>query len=196
MTNPDDRLDKCAIASGDELVREISEDENRRILAERALRLAQVPGENREDQLVQVTIFDMGNQKYGIESRFVLEILKQPNLTKLPTGNELIAGVVNFRGEVILVVDLRARLGLHPAALASRPWLLVLGEHEAEMAMVIESFDRVALIDPDLIRSSLELMPETTKPANYRWLKGVTPESLVILDPQSLLADPALQAQS
>jgi len=65
-----------------------------------------------ETSSIQIVCFKIGNEEYGIDILRVQEILKLPNVTKLPGSLSYILGVIDLRGKVIPIVDLSERFGI------------------------------------------------------------------------------------
>jgi purine-binding chemotaxis protein CheW len=60
----------------------------------------------------QVVVFDIGGEQYGVEIGRVQEIIRPPAITTVPRAPEYVEGVINLRGRVIPVINLRRRFGL------------------------------------------------------------------------------------
>lgn len=60
----------------------------------------------------QVVVFDLAGESYGVSIRHVQEIIRRPAITVVPRAPEFVEGVINLRGRVIPVIDLRNRFGL------------------------------------------------------------------------------------
>src|SRR5437879_13526028 len=60
---------------------------------------------------LQVVGFRIGNETYGVRIASVREIVRVPEITAVPSAPELIEGVINLRGKIIPVMDLRKRFG-------------------------------------------------------------------------------------
>ena len=87
---------------------EMTEEELRDLWYRRALELGRVPEEvgERADFMKLVT-FRLGPDRYGIEIGMVREIQRAENLTAVPTVPDFVIGVMNLRGNILSVVDLR-----------------------------------------------------------------------------------------
>jgi|SRR5579885_3695678 len=80
----------------------------REILEERARALAVEPREDdAQTQTLEVVQFMISNEKYGIETAFVREIFPLKDYTPLPCTPSYVLGIINVRGEIITVVDLK-----------------------------------------------------------------------------------------
>src|SRR4051794_10109454 len=85
----------------------------RRILEERARALGRVSApEGPAGTRLETVAFGLGNERYAIEAGYVLEVTRLTELTQLPGAPAFFAGVINRRGEILGVVDLRLFFGL------------------------------------------------------------------------------------
>ena len=64
------------------------------------------------DETVQIVTFQVGTEQYGLEINSISEIVRPHRITPLPRMSEFIEGVINLRGTIIPIVDLRKRFAL------------------------------------------------------------------------------------
>ena len=83
-------------------------DQTKRILRERALALAAEPGETQTlADSIEVVEFLLAHERYAVESSYVREVYPLENLTPLPCTPGFVLGIVNLRGEILSVIDLK-----------------------------------------------------------------------------------------
>lgn len=71
------------------------------------------PGQKRQDdELLQLVTFSIGEEEFGVNILKVQEIIRTMEITKVPRSPEFVEGVINLRGKVIPIIDLRRRFGL------------------------------------------------------------------------------------
>ncbi|MGE3269512.1 MAG: transposase, partial [Chloroflexota bacterium] len=80
--------------------------------AEAADRGKDVPAERARPDEEQMVVLDVGDESYGIPVKQVREIIRVPPITRVPNGPAFLEGVINLRGQVIPVMDLRKHLGI------------------------------------------------------------------------------------
>jgi len=137
---------------------------------------AGMPAMSEERQLV---VFQLGAELYGVEIARVHEIIRLQTVTRVPRAPSFVEGVINLRGKVIPVVDLRRRFGLPTA------------EHtRATRIVVVEIGDQVVGIIVDSVSEVLRINSSTVEPPSpvvagidSEYLHGIAklPERLVIL---------------
>lgn len=162
----------------------------REIMESRARALARDPkSEAAPVSSLDVILFDLNGERYGIESRFVREVIRLADFTPVPGTPDFVLGVTNMRGVVLAVFDL-SRLMLLPQqqGLTDLSRVIVLGTDRAEFGIVADYAHGQALVPADEIRGRHD-----GPGADYRALQqGVTGSGLVILDGDALLNDPRL----
>jgi purine-binding chemotaxis protein CheW len=127
----------------------------------------------------QLVLFQVGAELYGVDIAGVHEIIRLQAITRVPRAPTFIEGIINLRGKVIPVVDLRRRFGLPPA------------EHtRASRIVVVEIDDQVVGIIVDAVSEVLRVNGATIEPPSpvvagidSEYVHGIAklPERLVIL---------------
>ena len=167
-------------------------DETGRILHERALALAAEPaGAQTLDQSIEVVEFLLAHERYAVDSAFVREVYPLENLTPLPGTPAFVLGIVNLRGEIVSVIDVRKFFDLAQTGLPDLNKVIVLESGNMVfgiLADVILGVRRIALVG---IQPSLP----TLTGIREKYLKGITAERTVILDAAKLLADEDIVVQ-
>ena len=167
-------------------------DETSRILRERALALAAEPGRTQTlDQSIEVVEFLLAHERYAVESSCVREVYPLENLAPLPCTPAFVLGIVNLRGEIVSVIDLRRFFDLPQTGLPDLNKVIVLESGNRVFGILADAIvgvRRIALAD---IQPSLP----TLTGIREKYLKGITPERTVVLDAGKLLADEAIVVQ-
>jgi len=159
-----------------------------RILQERARLLAIAPQEVTVQETIQVILFTMNNERFGIETKYVREVTQAGTITPIPSAPVFLCGVTNLRGEVLAVVDLFSFFdGKQRSASAELP-IVVLGEQHVEFGLRVDEVEQVIQLKTD------ELLEPTgiASGGGRKFLKGVAGEAVLILDGDAVLADERL----
>ena len=166
-----------------------TDDRERRILRDRAKMLAVVPEAAREDgEVVPVLCFSLGAESYAVETRHVREVLPLPRVAPLPCVPSFIRGIVNIRGRIVCLLDLKQILGLPQTAVSPSPSVIILHSPDREFGLLADEISGLAEIPLSGIQASLPTLTDVR--AHY--LKGVTADGLVLLDAGKLLSDKKL----
>src|SRR6266576_6045896 len=92
---------------------------------------------------LQLVGFRIGNETFGVPINLVREIIRVPDISAVPDAPDYVEGVINLRGRIISVIDLRKRFGERKVAPARRNRILVL-EHNGRLSgLIVDSASEV-----------------------------------------------------
>jgi purine-binding chemotaxis protein CheW len=167
----------------------LSPEQVQAILAQRARALAVVPARPPlASEVIEVMVFRLGHERYALETEHILEVARPGEPTPVPGASNLLRGLVNRRGEVLPVFDLRKLLCAEPTQASDLARLLVLGEDRADLAALVDEVCDVVLLRVEEIHAS-----DRAHDAGGRTVvRGVTSTAIVVLDGTVLLADERL----
>jgi len=97
---------------------------------------------------LQVVGFRVGNETYGVRIAAVREIVRVPEITSVPNAPEIIEGVINLRGKIIPVMDLRKRFGLAEIVTDKKNRILVVDLENKLLGLIVNSASEVLKISP------------------------------------------------
>ncbi len=129
----------------------------------------------------QLLTFDLGSERYGIDVSVVTSVRAIKKLTRVPGAPSFYRGVVNVRGQIITVLDLRILLSLGINTSEIPPEIIVVEYNNLELAILADHVSAVERIPVDVI-----------EPIEMTYARGVTLGRLVVLDTEQLLADERL----
>jgi len=135
-----------------------------------------VEEKEREEQIV---VFQLAEQNYGVDIAGVYEIIRMENITRVPRAPSFVEGVINLRGRIIPVIDLRKRFGM-PAAEHTRASRIVIVEMGGTtVGMVVDAVLEVLRIPA----SSIEPPPPVIHGIEAAYLRGIAlwDDRLIIL---------------
>lgn len=163
-----------------------SAQETQRILKARALALAQEPVSGRtSSESLEIVEFVLAHERYAIESRFISEVAVLESLAPLPCVPAFVLGIVNLRGEMLPVIDLKRFFELPDKGLGDLNKIIVLRSGEVLFSVLADAIIGVRRIMLADIHPSLPTLTGIRKD----YLRGITRERLVVLDAEKLLAD-------
>ena len=138
--------------------------------------MVQQKGSADETQLV---VFDLASELYGVDIGDVREIIRMQNVTRVPGTPAYMEGVINLRGKVVPVVDLRTRLGLkvHPQTNESR--IVVVDIGGKDVGVIVDGVTEVLRIP----LSSIEPPSQMIASSESTYIRGIAKlnDKLVIL---------------
>jgi purine-binding chemotaxis protein CheW len=164
---------------------EISPELLHKIWARRAAQLAEVPPQEDESEHIQLVLFRLGREIYGVNAQHVFDIRPAELITHVPRVPDWVTGVVNLRGRVLSVVDLRRFFGL-PCAESADARHPADGRHpdedngsepveETHHLMVVETPNmEVALLTDEVL--TIEALPTSQIRDTAGTIRGLRPE--------------------
>lgn len=163
--------------------------ERARVLHERARALARAPQrEGAADASLEVLEFRLARESYALETRYVGEVLPLSDLTPLPCTPPFVRGIVNVRGRILPVIDLKQFFDLPDNGLTDLHRIILVRGNDLELGLLADAIVGVRPIAQDNLQPSLP----TLSGIRAEYLKGVTAERLVVLDLARMLADPKI----
>lgn len=143
--------------------------------------------EHEDTQKGKFLTFSMGSEMYGIEIQYVIEIIGIQAITEVPELPEYIKGIINLRGKIIPVMDVRLRFYKPFMEYNDRTCIIVIDIDDTYIGLIVDSVSEVLSIPEGEIVDP----PEVNKTGN-RYIKGigkVDNEMKLILDCYRLLND-------
>ena len=139
--------------------------------------------------------FQVGRETYGVPITSLHEIVRVPEITAVPDAPDYLEGVINLRGKIVSVMDLRKRFGEKQASVKKNNRILVV-EHAGRLAgLIVDSASEVLKIPADAV----EAPPAVFQEGGLNCVTGlgkVGGRLVVLLDMSKLLAPASLQAKS
>ncbi len=165
--------------------------EAKRILKARAQALAREPGKAEAADALELVEFLLAHEKYAVESRHVRDVCTLENLTPLPCTPAFVLGIVNLRGEILSVIDIKKFFDLPEEGLTDLNKVIVLRSGNMLFGILADAVTGVRRVPAAEIQPSLP----TLTGVREAYLKGVTSERTVILDAEKLLRDEKIIVQ-
>lgn len=101
----------------------------------------------RTGQTRQLVVFSIADEVYAVDIHQVKEIIRVPEITRVPRTPDFVEGVVNLRGSVIPVIDLRKRLGFEAGEAGRDQRIVVMEMGEQTVGMIVDSVSEVLQVD-------------------------------------------------
>jgi purine-binding chemotaxis protein CheW len=139
--------------------------------------------------------FQVGRETYGVPITSLHEIVRVPDITAVPDAPDYLEGVINLRGKIVSVMDLRKRFGEKQSSVKRHNRILVV-EHAGRLAgLIVDSASEVLKIPSDAV----EPPPAAFQEGGLNCVTGlgkVGGRLVVLLDMSKLLSPASLQAKS
>ncbi len=126
------------------------------------------PFDQEEDaQLGKYLTFTVDDEDYGIEIRFVTEIIGMQPINTLPEVPSFVKGIVNLRGKIIPVVDMRSKFEKNEAPYTDRTCIVVVETNDLSAGLIVDQVSEVMVIE-DIVPP-----PDVQLPDSHRYISGI-----------------------
>ncbi|WP_306298428.1 chemotaxis protein CheW [Bacillus sp. EAC] len=137
-------------------------------------------------QVEKVIVFDLNNEEYGIPVKNVKSIEKIQFITRVPKVNEFVKGVINLRGVVTPIIDLRLRFNFKEKEYNERTRIIIVTFSDKEVGFIVDSANDVIDIPMDCVESA----PEVVGEQEHYYIEGIAKldkRLLILLDLENVL---------
>ena len=166
-----------------------TDEERDRILKERAkIYSHELEAKEEEVQYVEVLEFLLAHEMYGVELKYVREVYPLKELTPIPEIPAFVLGIVNVRGEILSVIDIKKFFDLPEKGLTDLNKVIILHSADMEFGILADSIIGVR----NILLSEIQTSLPTLTGIREEYLKGVTKEREIILDAGKLLSDKSI----
>ncbi|MCL2743905.1 MAG: chemotaxis protein CheW [Planctomycetaceae bacterium] len=155
--------------------------------------IEQVTLENEDTLKNMYLTFRLGKEDYGIEIRYVTEIVGMQKITEVPDMPVFVKGVVNLRGQVIPVLDVRLRFNMMSREYDERTCIIVVNIGGSQVGLVVDTVNEVRNIGDEQISPP----PRTAGADSAKYIQGmgkVGEEVIILLEGQRLLHENEMSA--
>ncbi len=126
--------------------------------------------ERQEDtQYGKYLTFALGAEVFGIEIRHVTEIIGMQAITKVPEVPAYVKGIINLRGKIIPLIDMRLKFNKESIPYDDRTCIIVIEVKQIPVGLIVDNVDEVLNISDENIASP----PETKTNADNKYIQGI-----------------------
>lgn len=136
--------------------------------------------------LQQYCTFRVGDLLLGIEVLQVQEVIRFHETTRVPLAPRVVRGLINLRGQIVMAIDLRERLGMLPLEEQLQPLNIVVRTSDGPVSFLADEIGDVLELDPGQLEPSPETVPTIIKELvlgihkhNLQLILMLNPESVV-----------------
>ncbi|MCM1266902.1 MAG: chemotaxis protein CheW [Bacteroidales bacterium] len=167
----------------EELVKKEEADENDELL------------EETDSQKGMFMIFQAGKEFFGISISYVNEIIAMQSIAPIPDVEDYIKGLINLRGKIVPVIDIRTRFKMEPVAYTDRTCIIVIDVKETTIGLIVEKLAEVDTIAEDSIAPPPSLGRKEHEHSKYVYGLARTGDSVkLLIDPEKLIRQEDVQA--
>jgi purine-binding chemotaxis protein CheW len=159
------------------------------ILKTRAEELAAEHGEDRVDEnALEVLEFVLASEHYAMESMHIREVYPMKEFTLVPGTPPFVLGLINVRGQILSVIDIRRFFDLPVKGLSDLNRVMVVQTPSMELGILADRIVGVRHVSLNELQPALPTMTGIRS----EYMRGITREGLVVLDVPKMTADPKL----
>jgi purine-binding chemotaxis protein CheW len=135
----------------------------------------------------QFCTFSLGGLLFGMDVRSIQEIIRHHEMTRVPTASPVVRGLINLRGQIVLAIDLRHRLGLDPRRTKAESIHVIIRTDDRPMSLLVDDVGDIL----DLGAEAIEPPPETIRDEIREFLDGLykLPDRILLVLDAGRLAD-------
>lgn len=140
------------------------------------------------DQVLQWVTFKLQEETYGINVMQVQEVLRYTDIAPVPGAPMYVLGIINLRGNVVTVIDTRARFGLPPSDVTENSRIVIIEADKQVIGILVDSVAEVVY----LRASEIDTAPNVGTDESAKFIQGVSNrdgELLILVDLNKLLTD-------
>ena len=153
--------------------------------------IEQQPIENNENKVdvensINLVTFKLGQNEYAIDIMQAKEIIKMEKITLIPNAPDYVEGVINLRGNIIPIVDLKKRFNLEENDGEKNTGIIIVKIDDVDMGIIIDAISKVVSI----ATSNIQPPPPMLSGIGQKYIKGVAKledKLLVVLDLEKLI---------
>jgi purine-binding chemotaxis protein CheW len=147
-----------------------------------------------EQELMQLVGFTIGKELFGVDILMVQEIIRAAPITPVPNSPEFVEGVINLRGNILPVIDLRKRLNLLSGETDhSDTWILILDIQSKTTGFIVDSVTEVLKIQESTIEAPPDIIKAGLESQYLRGVCDIGAQLLILLDFKRILLQEEFQ---
>ncbi|MDH5570216.1 MAG: chemotaxis protein CheW [Gammaproteobacteria bacterium] len=136
-----------------------------------------------EEGLMQLVGFGIANEKFGVDILMVQEIIRSATVTAVPNSPEFVEGVLNLRGNIVPVIDLRKRLNLYDEGSSEkRSWVLILNIDNKVVGFIVDRVTKVIKIEENIIEPAPDIIVAGLESQYIHGVCEIDNSLIIILD--------------
>jgi len=162
----------------------VSQEKMRTILRERAEALAKSSAVEASEGMPLV-VFSLANETYGIATDYVRDVQPLRQVTPVPCTPDFVVGVINIRGSIYSVIDIRSFFGVPQQEITAATKVIVVDTEELQVGILADDVSGAMSVPRD------EINPPLAAQATIKeeYIEGVTNDMLIILNLEALMQD-------
>ena len=101
-------------------------------------------------EMIQLVTFNMGSEEFGVDILNVQEIIRLPEITRVPNSFDFVKGVVNLRGKIIPIIELRKRLSMKSIDNNDSTRIIIIEFNDLTIGLIVDKVNEVTDINKNI----------------------------------------------
>jgi purine-binding chemotaxis protein CheW len=135
---------------------------------------------------IQLVLFNLAGEEYGVYILDVQEIIRPQDITKVPDNPEFIEGIINLRGTVVPIIDLKSRLGLGNTHIAADTRFIISNIDGQMIGFIVDSVKEILRLEEEALKKA----PDITR-VNKEYIDSVVEQEgklVIVFDLKRVLS--------
>jgi purine-binding chemotaxis protein CheW len=137
---------------------------------------------------IQFVIFRLSNEDYGIDISQVREIIRVGGFTRIPGSPGYMEGIINLRGQITKVINLRDRLGMEKNEVSGSSRIIILNAENASTGLLVDYVSEVKSVQRNAIEGVHNTLVNIDNSTFITGVAKIASGLLILIDPQKLIA--------
>ncbi|NJD52106.1 MAG: chemotaxis protein CheW [Candidatus Methanoperedens sp.] len=137
---------------------------------------------------LQLVVFNIGTEEFGVEIMNVQEIIRMTNITKIPQASGYVKGIINLRGRIIVVINLNVILGMESKEHNENTRIIVADIGETVMGFVVDAVSEVIRLPESSVEPAPAVIANKIGTEYVRGVGKMEDRLLILLDLDKILS--------
>ncbi|MBO9540963.1 chemotaxis protein CheW [bacterium] len=144
--------------------------------------------ERQASTLLQLASFRLAEEEYAVDISAVQEIVRMSSITRVPRAPSFVEGVVNLRGKIVPVIDLRRRFGMASAEPTKATRIIIVDVAGKTVGLIVDAVREVLRLDSEAVSATPELVANGIDASFFKGVGQLGDRLIILLDLQRLLS--------
>lgn len=138
---------------------------------------------------MQLVVFRLGNENFGVNVGDVKEIIRVGEVTAIPNAPRYIDGIINLRGRITTIVNLRKKLGMETGQIDNNSRIIVLENEQSNLGMIVDSVAEVKYIKDEQIDTLPAMFSAEMDGDCFQGICKLPDQLLILIDLKKVIRD-------
>ena len=156
--------------------------------------MAEATLEQQGNTLLQLASFRLAQEEYAVDITAVQEIVRMSAITRVPRAPNFVEGVINLRGKIVPVIDLRKRFGMSTIEPTKTTRIVIIQVEGKTVGLIVDAVSEVLRLNSNAVSPTPEMVASEVDAAFFKGVGQIGDRLIILLDLQRLLSVDELAA--